>query len=117
MNQSCFNRTRNTTIAETVKRADNFFTRFKGLLGTKSLPVGQGLLLSPCKQIHMIGMKYAIDAVFVDTDLKVVAVIHSIGPGQISPLIKTARSCLELPAGIAIETETVVGDQLELIDQ
>ncbi len=61
----------------------------------------------------MIGMSYAIDAIFVDKKLVVVGVLHSIGPGRISRVYGRAQSCLELPAGRARETNTEIGDQLE----
>lgn len=96
--------------------ATSFLTRLRGLLGTGSLPEGEALYLSPCNQIHMFWMRYAIDAVFLDADLNVVAVVDAIGPWRVSPHIRTARSCLELPAGAAGAAGIVIGDSLELRD-
>jgi uncharacterized protein len=107
------NTTRGTSIADQTLIAETFLSRAKGLLGTKELPTGCGLFIKPCNSIHMFGMKYAIDAIFVDKKLVVVAVVHSIGPGRLSSVYHKAHSCLELPAGRAKETETEVGDQLE----
>lgn len=107
------NTTRGTSMADRATIAESFFARAKGLLGTSELPVGCGLFLVPCNSIHMFGMKYAIDAVFVDKKLKVVEVLHAIKPGRMSRVYASAHSCLELPAGRAKETQTQVGDQLE----
>lgn len=106
------NATRDTSIADRAKIAESFFSRAKGLLGTTELPTGCGLFIVPCNSIHMFGMKYAIDAIFVDKKLVVVKILHGIKPGQMSPVYSKAHSCLELPAGRANETSTEVGDQL-----
>jgi uncharacterized protein len=94
--------------------ADGFLSRLKGLLLTKSLPSGRGLYLSPCTQIHMFGMTYAIDAVFIDKRNQVVGLVESIGPGALSPLFMKAAGCLELPAGTISSTGTELGDMLVL---
>lgn len=106
------NETRGTTIADKTRIADSFFARAKGLLGTTELESGCGLFIVPCNSIHMFGMKYAIDAIFVDKQLVVVEILHAIQPGKASKLYSKAHSCLELPAGRAKETATEIGDQL-----
>jgi protein-S-isoprenylcysteine O-methyltransferase Ste14 len=58
-----------------------------------------GLWLKPCSQIHMIGMRYALDLVFLDDELRVVRTIAGIQPGKISPKVSEATSVLELPSG------------------
>jgi len=68
----------------------------------------------PCQSIHSIGMNYAIDAIFLDEELIVVAVEHNFPPWQMSSIHWQARSCLELPAGTIVKTATVCGDQLSL---
>lgn len=88
----------------------------KGLLASPPLVEGEGLYLVPCRSIHMIGMKYAIDAVFVDAGGVVVGVVERIAPGKISPVFARARGCLELPAGRVAASGTQVGDRLEMVD-
>lgn len=92
--------------------ARSFFTRFKGLLGTASLAPGEGLYLAPCSSIHMFGMKYAIDALFIDKNGLVVGLVHSIKPGALSKVYGKAAACLELPAGTLSESGTVLGDKI-----
>lgn len=60
----------------------------------------------------MIGMTYAIDAVFVDEALKVIALVENIKPMQVSHLYRKATGCLELPIGTISGTGTEVGDEL-----
>lgn len=102
-------------MAEQVRLANNFFLRLRGLLFTKSLPSGKGLLISPCKSIHSIGMSYAIDAVFLDSTNNVVGVISDFKPGQISAIYWKAVNCLELPAGTIAQSSTVIGDKIDFI--
>lgn len=71
---------------------------------------GEGLFLTSCQSIHMFGMKFAIDAVFMDESGVVVAVLENFAPGKVSRIFGKAKSCLELPAGTANRTDTTIGD-------
>jgi len=87
------------TIADRVRPAHTHWSRLRGLLGTRELQPGMGLWLKPCSQIHMIGMRYALDLVFLDDRLRVVRTLAGIQPGKISPKVSEATSVLELPSG------------------
>ncbi|MBK7838156.1 MAG: DUF192 domain-containing protein [Candidatus Obscuribacter sp.] len=106
------NATKDSVLAERAKVARSFFTRLKGLLGTESLAPGSGLWIEPCAAIHMFGMRYAIDAVFVDKHNVVVGFCIEIPPGAVSPNFKGARSCIELSSGSIICSGTQVGDTI-----
>lgn len=109
----CFkNQTRGTTLATDARVADNFASRLRGLLYSKQIVPGEGLLIKPCSQIHMIGMAYAIDALFLDDDFKVVGIVDDIKPMQVSKAFSKATACLELPSGTISSTGTQIGDQL-----
>jgi len=109
----CFvNQTRGTTLATDARVADGYFGRLRGLLYSKQITAGEGLLLKPCNSIHMFGMTYAIDALFLDDDFKVVGIVGDIQPMQVSKLFKQATACLELPSGTISSTGTELGDQL-----
>lgn len=60
--------------------ATGLFQRVRGLLGTKANK--EILLLIPCKDIHTVGMNYAIDVAFIDQSGTVVLVRRDVGPGQ-----------------------------------
>lgn len=108
-----FNRTRGGQVAAQVVRADNAWTRAKGLLGRASMAPEEGMWIEPCAMIHMFFMAFAIDVVFLDSSLKVVRVVESIQPWRVSPWVPQARSVLELAAGAAAG-KVAVGDQLEI---
>lgn len=60
--------------------ASTFAERAKGLIGVKSLPPGEGLLIPGCNAIHTFFMSMAIDATFLDRDNRVVKVVRGICP-------------------------------------
>lgn len=106
------NVTRGKLLADKAERAGSFYSRFKGLMGAKALPMGSGLHIEPCNSIHMFFMKFAIDAVFLDRQMKVVKILHAIVPWRVSGIYPSARSVLELPAGTANASDTHEGDVL-----
>jgi hypothetical protein len=101
-------------LADRLRVAETHWTRFRGLLGTASLPAGDGLWIRPCRQVHMFWMRYAIDVVFLDDALAVVAVTPDLRPWRISPLVKAATSVLELPAGTCAAAGLVPGQRLTI---
>lgn len=102
------------TLAGAARLANNFWSRFRGLMWTDALPEGQGLLIVPCNSVHCFGMRYPIDVAFLSREGTVLHVIPDMAPGKLSPLVKGARATLELPAGMLEKTGTQVGDRLEL---
>ena len=86
----------------------------KGLLGRNFLDDGEGLLIRPCKGIHTFGMKFPIDAIFLDRDKRVVAAISNFKPNRMTRTYLRASSVIELPAGTIDKTATLPGDQLEI---
>jgi protein-S-isoprenylcysteine O-methyltransferase Ste14/uncharacterized membrane protein (UPF0127 family) len=85
-------------VADRVRPAHTHWARLRGLLGTAGLGDGEGLWLRPCRQVHMIGMRYAVDVAFLDDDLRVVQTVSGLRPGTVSPKVAGATSVLELPA-------------------
>ena len=109
-----FNITRQAALAGQARMATSFLDRSRGLLFARPIVSGEGLFLMPCNSIHMFGMTYAIDAIFLDDAYKVVALVENIKPMHISMIYFKATSCLELPVGTIINTKTAVGDQVEI---
>ncbi len=106
------NATKNTVLATAADIADTSRTRKTGLLKHNSLPSGEGLWITPCEGIHTIGMKFAIDVLFLSRDRKVLKVRNAMAPLRMSLCLR-AHSVLELPAGTAAATTTSPGDVLE----
>ena len=94
-----FNKTKNLMVSGAAARADTFVARLSGLIPRKSLGAQEGLWLEPCAMIHMWFMSFAIDAVFLDREMKVLRMVESMKPWSFSPWVCGARGVLELPAG------------------
>ena len=101
-------------LANRLRPAHTHWTRLRGLLGTRRLEAGEGLWIKPCNQVHMLGMRYAIDVVFLDDDARVLRVVHALQPNRISPRVKGATSVLELPAGTLTRVGLTEGDRVEI---
>src|SRR5438093_526500 len=99
-------------LAERLRLAHTPWARLRGLLGTKGLSPGEGLWLRPCRQIHMFGMRYAVDAVFLDAHQRVVRALPDFAPGRVSPHVRDAESVLELPAGTVERAGLAEGTQV-----
>ncbi len=95
-----------------IKVARGWWSRARGLLGRRALPAGEGLLLHPCRAIHTVGMRFAIDVVFLNEGGRVVSLCRQVRPGRL--LVRGGRgavAALEVAAGQA-ETGWV-GEQME----
>lgn len=106
------NLTRGRCVGSRVRLADGWWSRLRGLLGRRPLVEGEGLMLMPCRAVHMLGMRYPIDVAFVDRAGGVVAIYHRLAPGSRSRWHRRAVAALEVPAGTLATTDTRTGDAL-----
>jgi uncharacterized membrane protein (UPF0127 family) len=93
--------------------ATSMTDRMRGLLGRDSLPPNHGLLILPCPSIHMFGMRFAIDAIFLDRDGRVVRVVRNIAPW--APFVSGgfgSHSTLEIATGWLQENAIKTGDRI-----
>ena len=107
------NLTRQSELACCVRLADDSATRRKGLLGLRGLGWGEGLWISPCEAVHTFGMKFSIDLVFLDRELRVKKVRSNVSPWRVSGCLN-AHSVLELASGTVCKTGTKAGDKLDV---
>lgn len=102
-----------SVIGTRIEVADKFWPRLCGLLGRKHLEAGEGLLLSRCSSIHCMGMRFAIDAIFLDRCYRVVDVRTHLQPGSIASH-RHAHYVLELKAGEAQRNRIEIGESLSI---
>jgi len=107
------NLTRGSQLASGLIPARTSAQRNRGLLGRQGLGSGEGLWIVPCQAVHTFFMRFPIDLVWVDRNLRVRKVSKCVGPWRVAVCF-FAHSVLELPAGTASSAETVRGDHLEL---
>lgn len=104
------NRTRDSILGTRVGLADQWWQRARGLLGRPEPAEGEGLLLSPCRAVHMLGMRYPLDVLFLDRQGQVTASYPDLRPGRRTGWHGSARYALEVPAGTIEATGTREGD-------
>ena len=103
-----------------METAASLWGKFMGLMGRAPLPDGDGLWLPASNGIHMMFMRFPIDAVFVSRPaadgLRRVLSVHRALPRWIGVvwLVWHADGVLELPVGTIDRTGTAVGDRVEV---
>jgi uncharacterized membrane protein (UPF0127 family) len=102
-------------VAASCEMARTLGARLLGLMGRPSLPPGGALWLEPCSSIHMMFMRFPIDAVFVDGDGTVLKVSPRIRPWIGIAASFAARATIELEAGAAERARVAPGDRLVLV--
>lgn len=106
------NTRRDRELGSRIALADGWLARLRGMIGRRAPERGEGLLLTPCRSIHMYGMRYPLDVAFLDADGTVLDTYPFLRPGSRTRWHRRARHALELPAGTLQESGTVVGDVL-----
>jgi uncharacterized membrane protein (UPF0127 family) len=85
--------------------------RRRGLLGRSSFE--GALVIEPCRWIHTVGMKFAIDVAYLDADGVVVKTIQ-MQRFRMGIPVWNARSVIEAEAGAFGRWGLRVGDEIEV---
>lgn len=88
-------------ITLTVHLATTFWQRFRGLMLRRPLPPATALLIAPCNSIHMCFMRFAIDAVYLDKQGRILKITRHLRPWLGLSACWRAHSVLEMTAGQA----------------
>jgi uncharacterized protein len=108
--QSSENVRRPTDVS--VRIADTFWSRLIGLLGRRSLGLGEGLLLDPCSSIHTMGMRFSIDVVFLDRAGRVLGFADDVVPNRVRVSPRGTSKVLEVAVGNRSRTGIHLDDYL-----
>jgi len=135
------NVTRGTVLASDVEEGSSLWAKFMGLMGRPSLAPGAALWLPESNGIHMMFMRFPIDALFLGRPTAGGGGGDGDGGGQagggggtdagqarpvvglyrdlrawtgLVPLVRGAHGVLELPVGLIAESRTEIGDLIEL---
>lgn len=93
--------------------ADTLFERTRGLLAHAPPGAGQAMVLPSCRLIHTFGMRYPVDAVYLDRHGAVLKVTAALAPYRIDGHV-CARDVLELAAGASARWGIAAGVRLPL---
>jgi uncharacterized protein len=113
MNVALINERTSKPVATLVEIAATRSTRRRGLLGRDRLDEASAMLLAPCTAVHTVGMRFAIDVVFVDRQGYAVKVVHNLRPWRIAGAAG-GRAVIEMAAGSLGNEEVLPGDRLYL---
>lgn len=73
-------------------------SRRRGLAGLDALPADTGLLIAPCRSVHTVGMRFALDLVWLDGAGAVVRLDEEVRPRRLATCLR-AREVVEATAG------------------
>lgn len=110
------NQSRNCAVISDLKLAKSEYERMKGLLGRADLPTEEGLWIKRTNSVHTWFMKFPIDVIFVDKNLRVTSVHHRLPAWRITFPRWRSNSVFEMAAGRAEAANVQVGDQLHVVD-
>ena len=107
------NATKKSVVSDHCRFANTVIKRMVGLLNRKNLAEGEGLLLDRCYGVHTFFMRFSIDILFLDRDLRVIRAVPALPPFRTSA-VRHAVYVLELPVGAIARTHTEAGDQIQM---
>lgn len=110
------NRSRNAVLADQARIADTFFSRLVGLLNCSGLDAGEALVISPSNSIHSFFMRFTFDALFLDRNKRVIALIPGFKPFRVSQIYFSAVTTIELPEGIIQSSKTQIKDEIAILE-
>jgi uncharacterized protein len=102
-------------LVSKARVATSMWSRFWGLLGRRSLPNDEGLLIVPCNSVHTFFMRFPIDVLFLDKDDRVLKIATELRPFRVA-VGRGARRVLEIAAGRAASAGVRVGDKVTFVD-
>ncbi len=101
-------------LISNLQVAKTFWQRGKGLLGHSTLKKDEGLWIHRCNSIHTFFMKFSIDCVFVDKDLKIKALYREVHPSRLIAPVWGANSVFELSSGTIDQKQIQLGETLHV---
>ena len=99
--------------AVSVPVARTFSSRLRGLMGRASLGEEEGLFLSNCSRVHCCFMRFPIDVLYLDSNLRGIEV-ETLFPWQLGKRVKGTCHVLEMPAGYF---DGIVPSSVQLIEK
>jgi len=109
-----YNVTRDKPIIENMEVARSLMSRCIGLIGRKTLAPGAGLWLTPCNGIHTFLMRFAIDVITLDAEMRVLRIDRGVKPCRFVWPVRGGKSTVEMAVGTASSVKLAVGDKLSV---
>ena len=87
-----------------VEKADTFFKRYSET----------GLLIAPCNSIHMLFMRFSIDAIFIDKEFRIKKIVKNLKTWIGFAVCFNAWGVIEMNAGEADRLKLAVNQTLKV---
>lgn len=108
-------REQNQIVASRLLVTRGPLERMRGLLWRPRLREGEAMYFDRCHAIHTVGMRYAIDVVFLDRAGTVVRVVEALDPMRMA-LCWGARATVELAAGECERRRIRISHRLRIVE-
>jgi uncharacterized membrane protein (UPF0127 family) len=102
---------RGATVLASAEVVESRAARVRGLLGRDG--IDGVLVLRPCRSIHTLGMRFTIEVLWCDDDLRVLRVA-TVRPWRLTRPVPGTRVVIEGEVGTFTASDVGVGDQLTL---
>ena len=109
-----YHRATGICLADNLVLANTALKRLRGLIGRQALAPNEALWLRPCNGIHTFWMRFAIDVIFVDRQLRIVKLVENIRPFRLTLPAAQAASVIEMPAHTISQHNLRCGDELRV---
>ncbi|WP_189398286.1 DUF192 domain-containing protein [Arenicella chitinivorans] len=95
-----------------VHKMESFIERARGLLFQSGISAGEVYWFDRCSSVHMFGMRFPIDVVFLDKQFSITKIVSGLKPWRFSYSLGS-RSVLEMKSGESSARQMKVGQVLE----
>jgi uncharacterized membrane protein (UPF0127 family) len=85
-------------------------SRRRGLARLDALPAGHALLFERCRSVHTLGMRFALDLLWLDGDGTLVRLDQAVEPRRVRTCLR-ARAIIEAAAGDGERFAAALGAQ------
>jgi uncharacterized protein len=113
--KACQNKT-GDCIACRVEIAQTFIKKFIGLMGRSKINKEQGIYFLDCRSIHSFFMRFSIDVLFLDKEMKITRIVNCLKPNRVVIAPLQTKDTLELQSGVLDKFDLKVGDAIRLIE-
>lgn len=108
------NKTRHTILGHTLLTISSNFRKTLKHINKHGIPRGYALWISPCSAIYTAGMKNPVDIVFLDRERRIVKMLRNFPPNCFATSVPEAVGALQLPPNRLTDTNTYLGDIVDL---
>jgi uncharacterized membrane protein (UPF0127 family) len=96
-----------------VKVTRSCWERLRGLRFYREFPEIDGLLFYPCHFVYTIGMRFAVDFVYLNRSNQVLLTVDALVPYKFGPFLADTYYIMEVPAGTVAVKNIKLGERLQ----